>query len=108
MNPLRSDTIPGYRIQRQIARGGMGSVYYAIQESLARPVALKILTDAASQEFSERFVNEGRIIASLNHSNIINVHDIGIAQGHHFISMEYLEGGSWRRASRRVCLSGNP
>lgn len=72
----------------------MGSVYYAIQESLARPVALKILTDAASQEFSERFVNEGRIIASLNHSNIINVHDIGIAQGHHFISMEYLEGGS--------------
>ncbi|MGH8606045.1 MAG: serine/threonine-protein kinase [Gammaproteobacteria bacterium] len=94
MNPLRSDTIPGYRIQRQIARGGMGSVYYAIQESLARPVALKILTDAASQEFSERFVNEGRIIASLNHSNIINVHDIGIAQGHHFISMEYLEGGS--------------
>ncbi|MGH8657218.1 MAG: serine/threonine-protein kinase [Gammaproteobacteria bacterium] len=94
MNPLRSNTIPGYRIQRQIARGGMGSVYYAIQESLARPVALKILTDAASQEFSERFVNEGRIIASLNHSNIINVHDIGIAQGHHFISMEYLEGGS--------------
>lgn len=94
MDLLRSNTIPGYRIQRQIARGGMGSVYYAIQESLARPVALKILTDAASEEFSERFVNEGRIIASLNHSNIINVHDIGIAQGHHFISMEYLEGGS--------------
>ncbi|MGH8612737.1 MAG: serine/threonine-protein kinase [Gammaproteobacteria bacterium] len=91
---MRSNTIPGYRIQRQIARGGMGSVYYAIQESLARPVALKVLAEAASEEFSERFVNEGRIIASLNHSNIINVHDIGIAQGHHFISMEYLEGGS--------------
>jgi len=83
----------------------MGSVYYAIQESLARPVALKILTDAASQEFSERFVNEGRIIASLNHSNIINVHDIGIAQGHHFISMEYLEGGSLEKRITRGGLT---
>ncbi|NIR84079.1 MAG: protein kinase [Gammaproteobacteria bacterium] len=73
----------------------MASVYLAIQESLDRPVALKVL-DASFLEdpqFSERFLDEGRIIASLNHRNIITIHDIGIVDSAHYISMEYVEGG---------------
>ena len=72
----------------------MASVYLAIQVSLDRPVALKILSPdySDSPEFSKRFLNEGRILASLRHSNIITIHDIGIEDGMHYISMEYVEG----------------
>jgi len=93
---VRHDCIPGYRIDRLIGKGGMAAVYLAIQESLDRPVALKVLTDPDSPEFSERFVNEGRIIASLVHGNIVTVHDVGIAEGLHYISMEYVDGGDLR------------
>lgn len=90
---MKHDAIPGYRIERLIGKGGMASVYLAIQESLGRPVALKVLGDPESPEFSKRFVNEGRIIAGLSHTNIITVHDVGIADGQHYLSMEYVEGG---------------
>jgi len=87
--------IPGYKIQRLIGRGGMAAVFLATQESLDRPVALKVLHPdfAQTPEFSARFLNEGRIIAALNHANIITIHDIGIAGDNHYISMEYVEGG---------------
>ncbi|MGH8532918.1 MAG: protein kinase domain-containing protein [Gammaproteobacteria bacterium] len=94
MNP---NIIPGYRIERRIGKGGMASVYLAIQESLHRAVALKILTNFDSPEFSERFLNEGRAIAQLSHTNIITIHDIGIANGLHYISMEYIEGGDLKQ-----------
>ncbi|MGH8467632.1 MAG: serine/threonine protein kinase [Gammaproteobacteria bacterium] len=94
MNP---NIIPGYRIERRIGKGGMASVYLAIQESLHRAVALKILTNFDSPEFSERFLNEGRIIAQLSHTNIITIHDIGIANGLHYISMENIEGGDLKQ-----------
>jgi len=93
MNP---NIIPGYRIERRIGKGGMASVYLAIQESLRRAVALKIL-NFDSAEFSERFLNEGRAIAQLSHTNIITIHDIGIANGLHYISMEYIEGGDLKQ-----------
>lgn len=92
--------IPGYRVEGLIGSGGMASVYLAIQESLDRPVALKVLDDPESAEYQERFLNEGRIIASLTHSNIITVHDIGVAARHLYISMEYVEGGDLRRKIR--------
>ncbi len=87
--------IPGYTIERLIGRGGMAAVYLAVQESLGRRVALKVLdqTFADDPAFSERFLNEGRIIAGLSHHNIITVHDVGIAEGGHYISMEYVDGG---------------
>ena len=86
--------ISGYRIEKRVGQGGMASVYLAIQVSLDRPVALKILSPdySDSPEFSKRFLNEGRILASLRHSNIITIHDIGIEDGMHYISMEYVEG----------------
>jgi serine/threonine protein kinase len=88
--------IPGYRVEGLIGSGGMASVYLAIQESLERPVALKVLDHPESAEYQERFLNEGRIIASLTHSNIVTVHDIGVASRHLYISMEYVQGGDLR------------
>ena len=85
--------IPGYKIKAHVGSGGMAVVFRATQESLQRSVALKVLKNTESKEWTERFLNEGRILASLNHRNIITVHDIGIHAGHIYISMEYLEGG---------------
>jgi serine/threonine-protein kinase PpkA len=85
--------IPGYTIVRPIAEGGMASVYLAVQQSLDRQVALKLLKNIDNPAQLERFHNEGRIIASLNHRNIITIHDTGVVGGHYYISMEYLEGG---------------
>jgi serine/threonine-protein kinase PpkA len=87
-------TIPGYKIEHLIAEGGTSSVYLAVQESLRRHVAIKLLRKFDSPEQLTRFLNEGRIIASLNHRNVINIHDIGVTDnGRPYISMEYLEGG---------------
>ena len=71
MNPIDMN-IPGYKIDKLIAEGGMASVYLAEQESLARPVALKLLRKFDNPSQALRFFNEGRIIASLEHRNIIH------------------------------------
>jgi serine/threonine protein kinase len=92
--------IPGFIIQREIGKGGMATVYLAIQESLNRPVALKLLDNVEadeSQDLTERFMAEGRIIASLSHPNIITIYDIGVANNSLYISMEYVEGGDLKQ-----------
>lgn len=89
--------IKGYDIERLVAEGGMASVYLAVQQSLQRPVALKILKKFDKPADARRFLSEGRLIASLDHPNIITIHDIGVADDRHYISMEYLEGGSLER-----------
>lgn len=92
--------IPGYIIQKEIGKGGMATVYLAIQESLGRPVVLKILDDVdadESQDLTERFMAEGRIIASLTHPYIITIYDIGIANNSLYISMEYVQGGDLKQ-----------
>ena len=71
----------------------MATVYQAVQESLERPVALKILKDTDEPSFSQRFLAEGKTIAALRHPNIITIYDIGIVDDIHFISMELIEGG---------------
>ncbi|RKZ71755.1 MAG: hypothetical protein DRQ48_02590 [Gammaproteobacteria bacterium] len=88
--------IPGYKIQQQVGQGGMATVYLALQESLNRSVVLKILDingPTANETLIERFLSEGRIVASLNHPNIITIFDIGIAGHSLYISMEYIDGG---------------
>ena len=88
--------IPGYQIHREIGRGGMATAYLAIQQSLGREVVLKVLDFAAhcdNESLIERFLAEGRIVATLNHPNIITIFDIGIAEDALYISMEYVEGG---------------
>ena len=96
--------IPGYRIIRPIAEGGMASVYLAMQESLGRNVAIKLLKKFDTPEEAKRFQNEGHIIASLNHRNIITIYDIGVYKDSHFISMEYFEGGDLeQRIQSGIC-----
>ena len=72
----------------------MASVYLAVQESLDRRVVLKLPKKFNDVFQSARFVNEGRIIASLNHHNIITIYDIGVAGERHYFTMEYLQGGN--------------
>jgi len=88
--------IPGYKIQHRVGKGGMATVYLAIQESLDRSVVLKVLDinePTASETLIERFLSEGRIVATLNHPYIITIFDIGIANDSLYISMEYIDGG---------------
>jgi hypothetical protein len=88
-------TIGGYRILRTLGRGGTGQVYLALQESLHRQVALKILdrSHEADREFVVRFQEEARAAAALSHPNVVTVYDVGAEGGHHYLSMEYMAGG---------------
>jgi len=88
--------IPGYKIESKLGQGGMAEVYLAIQESLGRQVALKITSPWQSQDpaFKERFMQEGRIVATLNHPNIVTIHEIGQVDEQYFIAMEYVSGKS--------------
>ena len=90
--------IPGYDVKRTIGRGGMATVYLAIQQSLDREVVLKTLdtTHDETGDFFERFMKEGRIIASLRHPHIVTIFDIGSADDLVYISMEYVDGGDLR------------
>ena len=87
--------IPGYRILRTLGRGGMATVHLALQESVRREVALKVMSPALSgdPDFTARFLREARIAASLRHPNVVQVHDVGVSGEHPFIAMEYLPGG---------------
>ncbi len=77
----------------------MATVYLAIQESLHRPVVLKILDTERieSDQWTERFLTEGRLVASLHHPNIVTIYDIGLANDQLYISMEYIEGGDLKQ-----------
>lgn len=105
-NRLAPDLTPmnihGYSIKEAIGRGGMATAYLAIQESLGREVVLKVLDtrNSHNEGLIERFLAEGRIIASLNHPNIITIYDIGIADNELYISMEYVTGGDLKRRIR--------
>ena len=87
--------IPGFKILKTIGKGGMATVYLAVQESLEREVVLKILNTANTEntDFFERFLNEGKVVASFRHPNIVTVYDIGATDDLLYISMEYVDGG---------------
>jgi serine/threonine-protein kinase PpkA len=94
--------IKGYKIEGQIGQGGMAIVYRAIQESLDRPVALKVMNPLFSDNphFTARFLEEGRLLASLRHNNIMTIYDIGVCDNLHYISMEYVDGGDLKERIR--------
>jgi len=87
-----------YELHEQLGRGGFGTVYRAIDLTLGREVALKILHPAymADPDFIERFRREARTVAVLEHPNIVTVFDLDEADGRAFIAMRYLPGGSLR------------
>ncbi len=88
--------VRGYTIERELGRGGMGTVYLARQLSLDRPVALKVMSKrwASDPVFVARFTREAFAAAQLSHPNIVQIHDIGEAEGARFFSMEYVRGKS--------------
>ena len=75
--------IPGYRIERELGEGGMARVYVAVQESLDRPVAMKVLSaDLVSDpEFCKRFLHEGKTLAKVSHPNVVRIIDCGVHEG---------------------------
>lgn len=90
------DSFAGYRIIREIHRGGQGVVYQAIQKSTQRKVALKVMKEGpfAGPEDTARFHREVQILGQLQHPNIVAIHDSGQAAGHFFYSMDYIAGPS--------------
>ena len=87
--------LPDYEILAILGRGGMGAVYKAIQKSLDRPVAIKLLPPelGADLEFEARFQREAKAMARLNHPNIIQIYDFGRTTGGHcYFVMEFVDG----------------
>ncbi len=94
--PVIGMQIPGYRIIRKINQGGMSTVYLAIQVSVGREVALKVMSPIfnADPVFSQRFQREANIVGQLSHPNIVSIYDIGCHRNLNYIAMDYLPGGS--------------
>ncbi len=89
-------TLPGYRILRELGRGGMGVVYEAEDERLGRRVAIKVMGPAAAAkpEARERFLREARSVASLTHDHIVTILHVGEEAGVPYIAMPLLHGES--------------
>ncbi|GAA2644779.1 Stk1 family PASTA domain-containing Ser/Thr kinase [Dactylosporangium fulvum] len=105
-DPLLGALVDGrYRVRARVAKGGMATVYTALDERLERTVALKIIHPAHSQDpqFVDRFTDEAKTIARLTHPNVVAVYDQGIYQGLPYLVMEYVRGRTLREvlAERR-------
>ena len=91
-----STSIPGYELIRELGIGGMATVYLAIQRSLDRKVAIKVMKRNIDdlEKFERRFLMEGRTMAKLPHRNIVAVYDIVKNEDVTYIAMELLDGGT--------------
>jgi serine/threonine protein kinase len=85
-----------YLLEKQIGAGGMGAVYLGTDLNLKRQVAIKVLKAEISNDykFTQTFLREAEITASLNHPNIVQVYAFGQEQGQYYIVMEHISGGS--------------
>ena len=95
--------VGGYRLEQQLARGGMAVVYLARDERLDRLVALKIMAPerAADEDFQRRFIGESRAAAAVDDPHIIPVFEAGDADGLLYIAMRYVPGGDVGTIVRR-------
>jgi WD40 repeat protein len=89
-------SVPGYDIERELGRGGMGVVYQARHQALGRSVALKMILSGghASVEERKRFRTEAETIARLQHPHIVQVYEIGEHEGRPFLALEFCGGGN--------------
>ena len=92
--PLTGKRFGKYEILDEIARGGMGVVYRVRDHELMRIVALKVLKDGvhATDKQKRRFKREVATVSKLNHPNIVRIHDVGVVDGHHYFTMDLVEG----------------
>ncbi|NLF16660.1 MAG: serine/threonine protein kinase, partial [Lentisphaerae bacterium] len=96
-------TLGGFRLDSRLGKGGMGEVFLGTQLSVERRVAVKVLPPgfAADHGAVERFLNEGRLAARLDHANIVTVHEAGEDCGHYYMAMAYVEGESLDQRLKR-------
>jgi serine/threonine protein kinase len=101
-------TLGDFRILREIGRGGMGIVYEAEQLSLGRRVALKVLPFAATMDprYLQRFQNEARAAACLDHPHIVKVHAVGCERAVHFFAMQFIDGQTLEALIRSLQPAG--
>jgi serine/threonine protein kinase len=94
MNELAGHHLGGYFLEEEVGRGAMGVVYRAKQLTLGREVAVKVLPQGLARDASyvARFTREARIIAGLNHPNIVQIYDAGEQQNLLFFAMEFVQG----------------
>ena len=106
LNPVAiGATLGHYRIETVLGHGGMGIVYRALDMKLNRPVAVKFLSEkVADEEARRRFQQEAHTASSLNHPNILTVHDTGEWEGQHYVVTEFVDGGTlsaWANQGQR-------
>lgn len=103
-----SFVIPGYRLLQTLGQGGMATVYLAVQESVDRQVALKVMAPELAQQdktYGERFLREARIVAKLVDPHIVTIYDVGISDGRHYLAMEYVPGRDLRAHRSAMTLT---
>ena len=103
-DPLVGRVLDGrYHVEARLARGGMATVYRALDSRLDRVVALKVMHPALAQddEFVSRFIREARSAARLSHPNVVTVIDAGEDEGHPYIVFEYVDGETLKDRIRR-------
>ncbi len=95
-------SVPGYRIEHEVRRGGQGVVYLATQQATRRTVAIKVMRHGPFATLADRsrFEREIAILGRLNHPNIIAIHDAGTAKGCHYFVMNYVDGSALDEAVR--------
>ena len=92
-----------FRLDKVLARGGMGEVYLGFDTSLQRAVAIKVIRPELARQtsFLDRFLREARAQAQVSHSNVVQVYFVGEEQGTVFIAMELVDGGSLAETSKK-------
>lgn len=91
---LTGRILKDYRVLRRLGRGAMAEVYLAEQQSLSRQVALKVLNEELARDanYIERFQQEAKAVAALVHAGIVQIYEVGQADGYYFIAQEYVAG----------------
>src|SRR4051812_49054676 len=106
---MKAERVGKYHLIALLGQGGMASVYLSVVPGplgVNKLLVVKVLRDDLSQDadFLAMFLNEARLAARLNHANVVQTYEIGLADGRHFLAMDYLDGqplhSVLRKASR--------